>query len=379
MDEARLAKAQSAWSIVRNVLTNAPASVRHTAWLILAGWIVLVALQALDSSDTPGIFGMAEFASAVFGATGASLLGVVALLRSTVERHTRPDPSERMDEKRRVLLALPVIALAAGMLLSVATTLLVVRALLGTPALFVAVVMTAHLLIIWLAASVVLRATRTLYVHASVEADAAARARAEAAEAQFAALQARMNPHFLFNALNTLAAVVRTDPIAAERTTEDLSTVLRMTLDRSVSAISTVGEEVDYVRAYLALEQARWGERLRVDWDIDSSITGLPLVPLVLQPLVENALRHGLGAKAEGGTIRIAILGQGGRIVLSVEDDGGGFPPSLAERTGLGNLRRRLASVYGRRSSLEIDREGPGARVVVTVPKSERPDADPGR
>jgi sensor histidine kinase YesM len=379
MDQARLLKRQSAWSTVHNVLGNAPARVRHTAWFGLAGWIGLIALQALDSSDIPGVFRIAEFASAVIGATGGLLLGLVALLQSAVERHTTDDLSERTDEKRRVLLVLPVIALAAGMLLSVAITLMVVRAFLGTPAPFVAVVITTYVVIIWLAATIVLRTTRTLYLHASVEAGAAERAKAEAAEAQFAALQARMNPHFLFNALNTLAGLVRRDPIAAERTTENLSTVLRMTLDRSLCAVSTVGEEVEYVRAYLALEQARWGERLRVDWDIAPSAAGLPLLPLVLQPLIENALRHGLGAKSEGGTIRVAILVKGERIELSVEDDGAGFPPVLAERTGLGNLRRRLSSLYGRRSSLEIHRDGPGARVVVTVPLSPSPDADPGR
>lgn len=379
MDEARPPKPQSAWSIVRHVFANGPADVRRTAWFGLAGWIALVALQALDSSDSPGILGIAEFAGAVFGATGGLLLGVVALLQSTVERHTRHDPSGGTDETRRVLLALPVIALAAGMLLSVAITLMVVRALLGTPAPFVAAVISSYAVIVGLAATVVLRATRTLYLHASVEAGAAARARAEAGEAQFAALQARMNPHFLFNALNTVAAQVRTDPIAAQRTTEDLSTVLRMTLDRSASAVSTVGEEVEYVRAYLALEQARWGERLRVDWDVDPSIASLPLLPLVLQPLVENALRHGLGGKAEGGSIRIAVLARGGQIVVSVDDDGGGFPPVMVERTGLGNLRRRLASLYGPRSSLEIHRELSGARVVVSVPLSTSPDADPCR
>ena len=94
-----------------------------------------------------------------------------------------------------------------------------------------------------------MRATRTLYAHTRAEASAAASARAEAGEAKLSALQARMNPHFLFNALNTVAALVRTDPAAAERATEHLSDVLRTTLERSASSMGTVAEEVEYVRA----------------------------------------------------------------------------------------------------------------------------------
>jgi LytS/YehU family sensor histidine kinase len=127
------------------------------------------------------------------------------------------------------------------------------------------------------AAHTVMRSTRTLFMHATQHAAAAAEARSEAAAAHVAALQAQMNPHFLFNALNTVASLVRSDPRAAEHVVENLSDVLRRTLERSAGTAGTVREEVEYVRAYLALEQQRCGERLRVEWSIPDHALEHPL------------------------------------------------------------------------------------------------------
>ena len=131
--------------------------------------------------------------------------------------------------------------------------------------------------------------------------------------------------------------------------------------------MGTVAEEVDYVRAYLALEQERFGPRLRVEWDVDPRLADAPLTPFVLQPLVENALRHGIGARLDGGTIRIAVQPSADGLTVSVSDDGVGFPPAPVERTGLGNLRQRLSTLHGSRASLHIDRTATGACVRVHV------------
>ena len=217
-----------------------------------------------------------------------------------------------------------------------------------------------------------MQSARMLFRHAGESAAAAAQARGEAASAQFAALQARMNPHFLFNALNTVASLVRSDPPAAERVVENLSEVLRRTLERSSEVISTVEDEVAYVRAYLALEQERWGERLRVVWDVDETAAARSLPPLVLQPLVENALRHGLGGRIDGGTIHISVRATDGALAVTVEDDGAGFPPGWREGTGLGNLRQRLRTLYGDDAKLQTSAQCSGASVTVIVP-SRRP------
>ncbi|HEY0020433.1 MAG TPA: histidine kinase [Longimicrobium sp.] len=210
--------------------------------------------------------------------------------------------------------------------------------------------------------------TRFLYLHAREQAAAAQRAQAEAADARLAALQAQMNPHFLFNALNTIASLVRTDARAAEATTENLAAILRRTLDRSRSTLSTVEDEADYLRAYLAIEQERYGDRLSVDWEIDPAALPVRIPPMTLQPLAENALKHGVGGRLEGGRMRIGVRRVEGALRLEVQDDGAGFAPDARDGTGLGNLRARLATLYGDRASLTIDRLPRGARVVVQLP-----------
>ena len=364
--------------ILRESLKDAPLQARRRAMIGLVAWLMLMVGQLFDSSGRSGPAAVAEFLSAVLGSAGGVLLGLATMLQISAERPAdRPDAPPDADAFRRMLLALPAIALTATALLSAAVAFMIVRALLGTPLPFVAIITTLFAALLWTAGATVMRATRTLYAHTRAEAEAAASARAEAGEAQLAALQARMNPHFLFNALNTVASLVRTDPAAAERVTENLSGVLRMTLERSVSRMGTVADEIAYVRAYLGLEQERYGERLEVEWDVDARLLEAPLAPLILQPLVENALRHGLGARIRGGTIRIAVQrSRETALVLTVSDDGVGFPPAPVERTGLGNLRQRLASVYGPRASMQIDRASPGGHVKVTI---ETQDSAPER
>ena len=342
----------------------------------MIGWVALLELQALDRANTPGAAGLAEFLSAAFGATGGLLLVMAALLEARARAGAVPavNPAASNDALRRVLFALPVLALAAAVCVSAAITLMIVRALLGAAAPFVILMTAFYAGVLVVAGRMVVRAARTLYEHAAAEAAVAARARVEAGEAQLAALQARMNPHFLFNALNTVAALVRTDAAAAERVTESLAAVLRMTLDRSQGGMVTVADELEHARAYLGVEQERWGDRLRVTWDVDPAVHPLPVPPLVLQPLIENALHHGLGGRAAGGAVRIAIRRDADHLRLVVEDDGEGFPARVTERTGLGNLRQRLSTIFGPDAALEIGGGSAGARVTASLPiDSPRP------
>jgi signal transduction histidine kinase len=356
------------WPIVRESFASAPAPIRAQIRWVGALWVVLVALQIWDSADGRGAAGVAEFLSAVLASTGAALLGVAhALQRTMEEAASRPRPPKEAVAVQQVLLALPAFGFAAGVVLGGAAMLMLMRALLGTEIALAIIASTSYILLVAFAAFTVMRSVRTLYLHAEQQAASAAQARTDAAEARFAALSARMNPHFLFNALNTVAALVRTDPRAAERSVESLSGVLRRTLDRSSESMGTVGEEVEYVSSYLDVEQQRWGDRLRVEWRVDPETLALPLPPFVLQPLVENALHHGLGAKTQGGRLVIRIARDGDRLTVTVEDDGEGFVRGYKERTGLSGLRQRLAALYGDSASVAIE-SSPGGLVVVSLP-----------
>lgn len=357
------------WAIVRDALAGASPSIRGQLRLIAVLWVLVVVAQIWDSRDGRGAAGIAEFLSAILGLTGLGLLGLTHTITLTMQEASSRRSAEDAGAVQHVLLALPALGFAAGAALAAAALLMVIRPLLGAelPLAIVGVVFYSAALVF--AGRTVTRSARTLFDHATMQAAAAAQARSEATTAQLSALQARMNPHFLFNALNTVASLVRSNPPAAERVVENLSDVMRRTLERSAETSGTVQEELDYVRSYLALEQERWGDRLRVVWDVDPDVTGRPLPPLVLQPLVENSLRHGLSGRIEGGELRITVgEGAAGALIVRVEDDGIGFAPRWREGTGLGNLRQRLRTLYGDAATLQTEARDSGACVTVTVP-----------
>jgi LytS/YehU family sensor histidine kinase len=265
-----------------------------------------------------------------------------------------------------ILIAVPVLSFVSGALLAGAAGILITRALLDSWVLLIPA--GVDLVLMLLVARFVSRTTRFLYRHGQDQAELAARAREEATQATLAALQAQMNPHFLFNSLNTVAALVRSDPVAAERTVENLAAVLRRTLDRSGRSMSTVRDEIEFLRAYLAVEQERWRSRLTVDMQVDSAALDCAIPPMTLQPLVENALKYGIGSRLEGGRLRVTAERRNGELRLSVSDDGPGFPNRYREGTGLGNLRRRLATLYGETAALELERQNGGAEVRIRMP-----------
>ncbi|MBO9607037.1 MAG: histidine kinase [Paenibacillaceae bacterium] len=202
--------------------------------------------------------------------------------------------------------------------------------------------------------------------------------------AETAFLQAQIKPHFLFNALNTIKTVCRLDPPRAEELLLELSRYLRAGFDFAGMAERVpVRSELVLVRSYLALEAARFGDRLRAEFDIECD-DRLPVPPLSLQPLVENAVRHGIMRKPEGGTIRIGIRATAAGWKVSVEDDGVGMPPdklaTLAEAGGIGlaNIRRRLRLLYNVPLIVE-SKPGQGTRVGFTIPEEAEDESDSDR
>ena len=268
---------------------------------------------------------------------------------------------------RQVLMALPTLGMLAGALLAAAVVILITRVWLGTsPVMLVVAIFYGGAFVA--AMVMVQNAVRRLYDYGQREAVRLARAEAQLADARLAALQAQMNPHFLFNALNTVASLVVRDPRAAEATVENLSDVLRMTLERSQDVSGTLAEEIAYVRAYLSVEAQRFGDRLAVAWAISPDANEAMLPPLAIQPLVENAIKHGIGHRREGGRLVIAAERVGDRLRVSVSDNGDGFATDHDEGTGLGNLRKRLDVMYGRAASLAIESSATGACVTLDLP-----------
>jgi two-component system, LytTR family, sensor histidine kinase AlgZ len=194
-------------------------------------------------------------------------------------------------------------------------------------------------------------ALRYFYVREQWSAQVEAQARS-----QMDALQARINPHFLFNSMNTIASLIQIDPDLAERAVEDLSDLFRAALGTRPGP-STLGSEIELIQRYLSIEQLRLGQRLKVDWDIDSLPRQLEVPPLLLQPLVENAILHGIQALPEGGTV--AIHGHVAGRMLAIEIRNPRPKASLDEPTSnrhaVDNIRQRIAYHFGERGTLEAD------------------------
>ena len=209
-------------------------------------------------------------------------------------------------------------------------------------------------------------AFRYFYVQAQWQRGVQAHARA-----QVAALQARIRPHFLFNSMNTIASLIRTRPQDAERAVEDLGELFRATL-RGGEGASTLAAEIELVEHYLAIERLRFGERLGVAWRIDGLPRELAVPPLLLQPLVENAVLHGIQPLAEGGSILIEGTVEAGTVRIMVRNPRPARPPPLARgnRSAIDNIRQRLFYHYGSAGRLELE-EGAGYyAATLTIPRA---------
>jgi hypothetical protein len=188
----------------------------------------------------------------------------------------------------------------------------------------------------------------------------AAQLETQLATAHLQALRMQLHPHFLFNALHSAAMLTMIDPDAAHRVLVQLSALLRTTLDRSAAAEVPLSEEIDFMDRYLAIEQIRFQDRLRVDIRADDDALSAVVPNLILQPLVENAVRHGIARRSDARSLTIRGERQNGFLVLEVEDDGPGLPPGWTltppEGTGVGlvNVRSRLERMYGEHGRLEL-------------------------
>jgi two-component system LytT family sensor kinase len=206
-----------------------------------------------------------------------------------------------------------------------------------------------------------------------------------AVSAEVRALQARMNPHFLFNALNALAALATFAPREIPRAAGRLRHFLRASFDQNERALVPLEEELVVVRAYLDIESLRLGNRLKVEEAIDAGLSEVLTPPFSLQPLVENAVQHGLQSSATGGHLRLAVRMAGEWLEMSVSDDGQGVPSKEVERVffaerprvhALSLLRRRLQTLFGRSFRLEVHSEvGQGTTVTVCIPLRPRFEA----
>jgi hypothetical protein len=371
-------------------LRNLPSETRRAIRYVLVAYAGVLLLQVWDSRNSNGARGVAEFASVILGTAGFLLLGLAHVLRRAGEsaarpgapggQHRRPPVEADPPAVRQILMALPVVGASASILLSSAVAFLLARVWLGSSTV-VLVIAAVYVIALAAAVNVVRDATFRLYTHAQEQAIRAARMQAQLTDARLAALQAQMHPHFLFNALNTVASLARSNPAAAEHTVENLSEVLRTTLDRSQQLRGTLEREVAFLRAYLEVERERFGSRLRVVYDIGPGLSGASVPSFSLQPLVENALKHGLGPRREGGAIRVSAQREGNRLLLAVEDDGEGFDARYTEGTGLGNLRARLEAMYGAAASLNVTEIATGSRVTIVLPwdVEEIHDARPDR
>lgn len=235
-----------------------------------------------------------------------------------------------------------------------------------------------------------------LYVQSRDRELRAAQLEARLTQARLGALEAQLHPHFLFNTLNAIATLIHEDPAAAERMITRLADLLRLVLRRELGQRVRLADELEFARMYLEIEQVRFHDRLQIRWAVDDSAKQAVVPSLLLQPLVENAIRHGVARTIGPCRVEIAARGEGDRLHIEVVDNGpgagcdAGSPPGSG--LGLRNIRERLAQLFGERYSLDLGpSSGGGCAVHVSIPfstvengagacdESNGPNADRGR
>ena len=196
-------------------------------------------------------------------------------------------------------------------------------------------------------------------------------------QAELHALRTQLQPHFLFNALNAIAELVHVDAARADAAVTKLSDLLRLALTRGQSHELPLKEELDFVRAYVEIQQMLLQERLDVRWNVDDETLDACVPAMVLQPLVENAIQHGIAPRVGGGTLEISARLLAQRLRLEVVDNGGGMAGAAATGAGgigLSNTRARLRHLYGSAAALEVaPRDGSGVRAVIDIPYRTSP------
>jgi two-component system LytT family sensor kinase len=193
-------------------------------------------------------------------------------------------------------------------------------------------------------------------------------------EARLDALTRQINPHFLFNTLNSVSALIRTDPQQARAMVTRLSSILRRLLRRTDN-FTPLRDELGFIQDYLSIEMVRFGEKLRFISDVAPDTMDMQLPSMLLQPLIENCIKHGLSSKLEGGTITLRTKRGPGRLLIAVEDDGVGIPEEqlatmLDRGVGVNNVNERLKVLFGSNYQMRIDsKPGAGTRIELDVPE----------
>jgi two-component system, LytTR family, sensor kinase len=210
----------------------------------------------------------------------------------------------------------------------------------------------------------------------------AAQLETQLSHAELENLKSQLHPHFLFNSLHTIGVLMQEDVDAASHLLASLGDLLRMALERRENEI-TLQSELEFVGKYLEIEQTRFHDRLKVHMNVPSDLLGAYVPSLALQPLVENAIKHGISVDSTAGRLEIAAQRRNGRVLLCVRDDGPGPAAGSRLRFGVGltNVQSRLKQLYGDESSLELaSGEGRGCEAIITIPlRSSHEDASPNR
>lgn len=188
-------------------------------------------------------------------------------------------------------------------------------------------------------------------------------------ETRLRLLQAQIEPHFLFNTLSNVLSLLESEPAQGKAMLEDLTRYLRSSLSRTRDRMTTLGQELDLIRAYLDIYKVRMGERLRYTIEIPEKLREVPFPPLLVQPLVENALKHGLEPKIEGGEILVKVEDRADGYRLMVTDTGSGLQKDAVSGIGLANVRERLEALYSGKARLIIEDNNPsGFKVTMEIP-----------
>jgi sensor histidine kinase YesM len=191
----------------------------------------------------------------------------------------------------------------------------------------------------------------------------------EALEANLRLLQAQIEPHFLFNTLSNVLSLIDTDPAHGKSMLVDLIHYLRTSLSRTFPDPITLDQEMDMIKAYLNIQKIRMGERLRFKIELPEAVRKHPFPPMLLQPLVENAVKHGLEPKMEGGEIMIKVTEETDLIRIEVTDTGNGFSSFHNTGVGIGNVRERIKLLFGEEGRLILEENEPnGVRAIIEVP-----------
>ena len=195
------------------------------------------------------------------------------------------------------------------------------------------------------------------------------RARKMALEARLAALEARLQPHFMFNTLNAISALIEEDPAQAERTVERLAALLRFSLDATERGLVPLAHELKIVADYLEIERTRFGERLSYVLDVPADAAACEVPPLAVQTLVENSVKHAIAPRPQGGRIRVEADVAGAQLLVRVWDDGPGFTTAaIRPGHGLDNVQGRLAARFGTAAGLTVGQRNGGAVVTLSLP-----------